>query len=83
MSPVPLAIAVATALDTLVHQANAFVEPTMPRVPMADPMVASATSPVHAHMSSVARGTGFDPLVRDSGYSVLRRVTVGTNSRYV
>jgi hypothetical protein len=40
MSPVPLAIAVAPALDTLVHPANAFVEPTMPRVPMADAMVA-------------------------------------------
>jgi hypothetical protein len=59
MSPVPLAIAVATALDMLVHPANAFVEPTMPRVPMADAMVASATSPVRAHMSFVALHASF------------------------
>ena len=59
MSPVPLAIAVATALETLVHLANTFVEPTMPRVPIADAMVASATSPVHAHMSFVAPHASF------------------------
>jgi hypothetical protein len=59
MSPVPLAIAVATALNTLVHPANAFVEPTMPRAPMADAMVASAMSPVQAHMSFVALHASF------------------------
>jgi hypothetical protein len=59
MSPVPPAIAVAPALDKLVHPANAFVGPTMPRVPMADAMVASATSPVQAHMSFVALHASF------------------------
>jgi hypothetical protein len=59
MSPVPLAIALAPALETLVQPANACVEPTMPRVPMADAMVASATSPVHAHMSFVAPHASF------------------------
>jgi hypothetical protein len=64
MSPVPLAIAVATALDALVHPANAFVEPTMQRVPMADAMVASATSPVHAQMSFVALHASFNGRLR-------------------
>jgi hypothetical protein len=59
MSPVPLAVAVAPALGTLVHPANAFDVPTMPRVPMADAMVASATSPVNAYMSFVAPHASF------------------------
>jgi hypothetical protein len=64
MSPVPLAVAVAPALGTLVHPANAFDVPTMPRVPMADAMVASATSPVNAYMSFVAPHASFNGRLR-------------------
>ena len=60
MSPVLLTIAVVPAIETLVHPANAFVEPTMPRVRMVDPMVASAMSPVHAHKSFVAPHAWFN-----------------------
>jgi hypothetical protein len=54
ISAVPLAIALASALDSPVRPANAFVGPTMPPVPLADAMVALALSPVQVRISFVA-----------------------------
>jgi hypothetical protein len=53
ISPVPLAITMAAALDSSVRSLDALVGPTMPPVPIADAMVAPAMSPVHGDMSSV------------------------------